>query len=197
MPSVPGDRMATEEIFGIAVETVVVVVVEVVVVVVAATVVAVVAVATVVVVVTGATTCVVVATLDIRIHVSFRFTRPQTILTSETLMTLPAFEHRALCLPVASTTDDDPTNRQANTRLNKPFFPMRLLYLSGFANHYTPELSLAGVEPEAISAAVPANTGLWETQRIIRSTVHNFRPSCDRCKHTQKLDNLVCGNVAS
>jgi hypothetical protein len=159
MPSVPGERIATEEIFGIAVETVEVVV-EVVVVVVATTVVAVVAVATVVVVVTGATTCVVVATLDIRIHVSFRFTRPQTILTSETLITLPAFEHRALCLPVASTTDDGPTNRQANARPKNTLFPMKLLYLSGFENHHAPVLTHAGVEPEAISAAVPANTVL-------------------------------------
>ena len=143
MPSVPGDRMATEEIFGIAVETVVVVVVEVVVVV-AATVVAVVAVAIVDVVVTGATTCVVVAALDIRIHVSFRFTRPQTIFTSETLMTLPAFEHRALCLPAAPTADGDPINRQASARPKNTLFPMKLLYLSGFANHHAPVMTLIG-----------------------------------------------------
>ena len=145
MPSVPGDRMATEEIIGIAVETVVVVVVVVVevVVVVAATVVAEVAVAIVDVVVTGATTCVVVATLDIRIHVSFRFTRPQTILTSETLMTLPAVEQRALCLPTASTTDGEPTTRNASAKPKNDRFPTKLLYLSGFTNHYATDLTLA------------------------------------------------------
>jgi hypothetical protein len=50
---------------------------------------------TVVVVVTGATVAVFVAVLEMRIQVNFRLTRPQTILTSETLITLPAFEHRA------------------------------------------------------------------------------------------------------
>ena len=98
----------------------------------------------VVVVVTGATVAVLVAVFEMRIHVSFRFTRPQTILTSETLMTLPAFEHRALCLPVASTTDDGPTNRQASARPKNTLFPMKLLYLSGFANHHAPVMTLIG-----------------------------------------------------
>jgi len=57
---------------------------------------------------------------------------------------LPAFEHRALCLPAASTTDDDPTNRQVNARLKRILFPMKSLYLSGFANHHAPVLTLAG-----------------------------------------------------
>ncbi len=123
MPSVPGWRNATDTIFEIAVETVVVVVV----VVVAATVVvvAVVAVATVVVVVTGATVTVFVAVFETRIQVNFRFTRPQTIFTSETLMTLPAFEHRALCLPAASTTDEGPTNRHKSARPKSNRFPMK------------------------------------------------------------------------
>ena len=99
--------------------------------------------ATVVVVVTGAAVAVLVAVFEIRIQVSFRFTRPQTILTSETFMTLPALEHRALCLPAASTTDEDPTNRNTSPRPKSIRFPMKLLYLSGFANHHAPVLTLA------------------------------------------------------
>ena len=99
--------------------------------------------ATVVVVVTGAAVAVLVAVFEIRIQESFRFTRPQTILTSETFMTLPAFEHRALCLPAASTTDEDPTNRHTSPRPKSIRFPMKLLYLSGFANHHAPVLTLA------------------------------------------------------
>jgi hypothetical protein len=59
-------------------------------------------------------------------------------------MTLPALEHRALCLPTASTTDGDPTNKEASASPKNTLFPMKLLYLSRFANHHAPVLTLIG-----------------------------------------------------
>jgi len=128
MPSFPGARIATERIFGIAVETVVVVVVvvvvEVVVVAVVVTGATVVVVTGAVIVVTLAMTGVTTADFEIKIHFNFRFTLPHTSLMSETLRTFPALEQRAFSLPVASTIDDGPSIRQTSAKLKNTLFPM-------------------------------------------------------------------------
>lgn len=85
--------------------------------------------ATVVVVVTGATVAVLVTVFEMRIQVNFRFTRPQTILTSETLMTLPAFEHRAATISNACKGATKPDTKQTTAMALTHFFPTRQRYL--------------------------------------------------------------------